>query len=341
MTKRALVTGAGGQDGYYLLRLLADLDYDIVGQTHSAGNRDGLPSRVRWHVGDLTDARFLASLLGEAAPDEIYNLAAVSSTRLAWQMPRQTAELNAFVPQQICQWIIESRPSCRLFQASSSEIFGPAQAPLQNEQTACTPQSPYGIAKLYAHSIVAAYRRQYDLHACSGILFNHESPRRPLSFVSQKIAHAAAAISLGIEETAARGDDGRPIVSGGKIRLGNLDVRRDFGFAGDYVEAMHLILQHPTADDYVVGTGQSHSIGEFCETAFRQVGLDWRDHVVVDNALRRKDDNLFTCADSSKLQRVLGWAPKKRFDELVSLMVSANIRILETARSMTGSENAS
>jgi GDPmannose 4,6-dehydratase len=332
--RRALVTGAAGQDGYYLLRLLNGLGYAV----HAHSSRAGEPDRradASWHVGPLTDRAFLDGMLGAVQPDEIYNLAAISSPRLSWQMPRETAEMNALVPLQICEWIVASRPGCRLFQASSSEIFGRTQDEAQNEETACAPQSPYGIAKLYAHNIVGAYRRQYNLHACSGILFNHESPRRPLSYVSQKIAYAAAAISLGLAESPACGEDGKPIVLAGKVHLGNLDVRRDFGFAGDTVEAMHLILQHPTADDYVVGTGDSRSIREFCDAAFTRVGLEWSDHVVFDPGLMRKVDSLFTRADASKLRRVLGWAPKTSFAELVAKMVDANVAALKTSRPET------
>jgi GDPmannose 4,6-dehydratase len=290
---------------------------------------------VHWHFGDLTERRFRETLLASSEPEEIYNLAAVSSPTLSWRISEETAAINALVPQQICEWLVAHRPACRLFQASSSEIFGRSVEPYQNEETPCAPQSPYAIAKLYAHNTVRAYRRQYGLHACSGIMFNHESPRRPLSYVSQKIAHAAAAISLGIIDTTTKDVDGRPIVCDGKVRLGNLDVRRDFGFAGDYVEAMHLILQHEEADDYVIGTGESHSVQEFCELAFQCVGRDWRDHVEIDPSLLRRLDNSYTCADARKLRAALNWAPRTGFRELVDQMVMANIAALnvgQTAR---------
>lgn len=327
VARRALVTGAAGQDGYYLVRLLGGLGYAVHAHSSKPVGPDRQPDGV-WHVGPLTDRAFLDGMLNRVQPDEIYNLAAVSSPRLSWQLARQTAEMNALVPQQLCEWIVGNRPGCRLFQASSSEIFGRTLDEAQNELTACAPQSPYGAAKLYAHSIVGAYRRQYDLHACCGIMFNHESPRRPLSYVSQKIAYAAAAISLGFEESPERGEDGRPIVTAGKVHLGNLEVRRDFGFAGDYVGAMHRILQHAPADDFVVGTGESHSIGEFCEVAFGKVGLAWRDHVVVDPGFMRKVDSVYTRADSRKIRAEIGWAPKTSFEELVDMMLEAQLRVL-------------
>jgi GDPmannose 4,6-dehydratase len=325
--KCALVTGAGGQDGFYLARRLVALGYEVHGQIHNSGPIEN----VHCHTGDLTDAAFVDDLLSSVIPDEIYNLAA-TSPRAAWESAA-TAELNALAPHRICAWIARNRPGCRLFQASSSDIFGTANGDYQNEETPCIPRSPYGVAKLYAGQIVRIYRQQYGLHACVGILFNHESPRRPLSYVSQKIAHAAAALSLGIAETAERDETGAPIVSGRKLRLGNLDIRRDFGFAGDHVEAIRLILQHATPDDYVVGTGETHSVREFCETAFGHVGLDWREHVVVDPQLLRKVDSLYTRADSRKLRETLGWLPTTGFGDLVRMMVDARVRALTDAPS--------
>jgi GDPmannose 4,6-dehydratase len=284
---------------------------------------------VTWYTGDLADPIFLNHMLTTSAPDEIYNLAAVSRPALSWDIPIESAMLNALVPHRICEFIRREKPETRLFQASSSEIYGDGPAQLQDEQTRANPRSPYGISKAYAHQTIGAYRQQYGLHLCCGIMFNHESPRRPLNFVSQKIAHAAAAASLGLTETRELDERGRPILADGKLYLGDLNVRRDFGFAGDFVEAMHLILRANTASDYAIGTGQTHSIAEFCETAFRVGGLDWRRYVEVDQSLLRKVDSHFTQADISKLRSEIGWRPRVEFPELVKMMVQERIRLLD------------
>ncbi len=320
--KTALVTGAAGQDGQYLVDLLLARDYSVHGQSRSPqGNRDN--SEFRWHVGDPANAEFLEHLILSTQPDEVYNLAAVSRPLDSWKAPGISANITAFLPHAICELLLKHRPTCRLFQASSSDMFGDCASERQDERTNFNPVSPYGVAKLYAHNIVGVYRRNQGLHACSGIHFNHESPLRQLKFVSQKIAYAAAAASLGVQTTPMLDEFGRPILSDGKVLLGDLSVRRDFGFAGDHVEAMYLILQHPTPDDYVVGTGENHSIEEFCELAFRAVGLDWNDYVRVDPKLIRKADNRFTRADPAKIQSRLGWRPRVGFQELVSMMVQA------------------
>ena len=233
--------------------------------------------------------------------------------------------MNALIPQTICDAVLKLRPQCRIFQATSSEIFGNTPVSPQNEETPCKPQSPYGIAKLCAHQFIGSYRANYRLHASSGIMFNHESPRRPLSYVSQKIAHAAAAVSLGLDETAEKDERGQPLLQGGRLKLGNLDVSRDFGFAGDYVEAMHAMVQSETADDYVIGSGRTHSIRAFCEIAFRHVGHNWNDHVVVDQSLFRAVDSRHTIADTAKIATRLGWRPKTSFDELVAMMVDHQV----------------
>jgi GDPmannose 4,6-dehydratase len=327
--KRALVTGGAGQDGWYLIDLLLARGYDVFAHSRQAVEPTRHQGRVHWHTGSLTDEAFLKTLLVAAAPDEIYNLAAVSRPAISWDVPVETALLNALVPQRICEFIRHEMPACRLFQASSSEIYGDTRAQLQDEETRANPGSPYGISKAYAHQIVGAYRQQYGLHLSCGILFNHESPRRPLNFVSQKIAHAAAAASLGLTETRELDERGRPILSDGKLYLGDIGIRRDFGFAGDFVEAMHLIVQTATASDYAVGTGHAHSIAEFCEVAFRVGGLDWSKYVAVDEQLLRRVDSHFTQADPSKLKNKLGWQPKVDFPTLVEMMVRERIRILE------------
>lgn len=328
LSKTALITGASGQDGWYLIELLLARGYKVHAQSRRfPAEAKVVPSAV-WHVGDMTDPVFLQRLMDDIAPDEIYNLAAITRPGLSWQDPEQTAILNALVPQRICQILADAAATCRLFQASTSEMFDGANGRAQTETTPFNPQSPYGISKAFAHRTVGAYRRQFNLHASCGILFNHESPRRELSFVSQKIAHAAAAISLGLQETRELDEKGRPIVANGKLRLGNIYVRRDFGFAGDVAAAMHLIVSSDQADDYIVGTGESRSIAEFCDEAFRQVGLVWQDHVIVDQALVRDVDTPFTQADASKLVTRLGWKPKVSFDALVAMMVDERIRLL-------------
>ncbi|MEH2483602.1 GDPmannose 4,6-dehydratase [Nitrobacteraceae bacterium AZCC 2146] len=329
MGKRALVTGGAGQDGWYLIDLLLARGYDVFAQSRRTVDPALHGGRVHWHIGKLTDEVFLKTLLVAAAPDEIYNLAAVSRPAISWDIPIETASLNALVPQRICEFIRHDMPTCRLFQASSSEIYGDTGAELQDEETRANPGSPYGISKAYAHQIVGAYRQHYGLHLSCGILFNHESPRRPLNFVSQKIAHAAAAAALGLTETRELDERGKPILFDGKLYLGDIGVRRDFGFAGDFVEAMHLIVRNDTPSDYAVGTGHAHSIAEFCEVAFKVGGLDWNKYVSVDQKLLRKVDSHFTQADPSKLQTQLSWQPKVNFPTLVEMMVLERIRIIK------------
>lgn len=332
-TKRALVTGGAGQDGWYLIELLLARGYRVFAHSRHPVDPDTHGGRVTWQTGDLTDESVLNGLLTTAAADEIYNLAAVSRPAQSWEIPIETALLNGLVPQRICEFIRCELPAARLFQASSSEIYGDSSAQLQNEETSMNPKSPYGISKAYAHQVIGAYRQQYGLHLSCGILFNHESPRRSLRFVSQKIAHGAAAASLGLRETRELDERGKPILFDGKLSLGDLGVRRDFGFAGDFVEVMHLIVQSSKPSDYVVGTGQDHSIAEFCETAFKAVGLDWMQFVIVDPTLVRKVDSHFTRADTSKLRTELGWTPKCDFSALVRMMVEERVRVLKLSLS--------
>jgi GDPmannose 4,6-dehydratase len=332
LSKRVLVTGATGQDGRYLFELLRRDGCEILAQTRRPSPAP--VAGVKWHSGDLTNTEFLKFLVVDLRPDEIYNLAALSRPTQSWTATHETAELNAFVPQSICELLVRHLPHCRLFQATSSEIFGDCSEKFQDENSQCLPRSPYGIAKLFAHQTIGAYRRQYGLHACSGILFNHESPYRPLSFVSQKIAYAAAAFSCGLRETPDLDELGRPILSDGMLSLGDLTVRRDFGFAADYAEAMRVILQHPEPSDYVVGTGEAHSIEDLCETAFAAVGLDWRPYIRVDRDLIRKTDSRFTRANATKIRSILGWRPRVTFKELVAIMVrsqQAHLRSLRPA----------
>ena len=335
MSKRALVTGGAGQDGWYLIELLLSRGYDISAHSRFPVDPTLHAGRVSWHAGDLTDEVFLNDLLEASIPNEIYNLAAVSRPALSWDIPIETAMLNELVPLRICEFIRRKSPTTRLFQASSSEIYGDSAAQHQDEQTKADPKSPYEISKAYAHQAVGAYRQQYGLHLSCGILFNHESPRRPLSFVSQKIAHAAAAAILGLNETRELDERGKPVLHKGKLHLGDINVRRDFGFAGDFVEAMHLIINSKTPSDFVVGTGHAHSIAEFCKEAFGFGGLDWSNFVVVDPLLLRKVDSHFTQADTSKLQSMTGWLPKIDFPALVGMMVQERMRLLKLSMEPT------
>ena len=333
MRKRALVTGGAGQDGWYLIELLLARGYDVFAHSRNRIDPQLHGGRVDWRSGDLTSEIFLNDLLAISAPDEIYNLASVSRPAESWDIPIETAVLNGLVPHRICEFIRHYLPKCRLFQASSSEIFGDTASPLQNERTPTDPKSPYGVSKACAHQTIGAYRERFDLHLSCGIMFNHESPRRALHFVSQKIAHAAAAAAIGLTETKELDERGKPILFNGKLQLGDINVRRDFGFAGDFVEVMHLILQADVPSDYVVGTGQTHSISEFCEAAFGVAGLDWKQYVVIDHSLIRKVDSHFTRADPSKLLSQLGWRPKVDFLALVTMMVKERIRLLKPSQS--------
>lgn len=333
MKKSILITGASGQDGYYLINLLRQQECILHAQSRRAVHPNSHLDGVFWHIGDPADRDFLDALIAGIKPDEIYNLAAISRPSRSWNEPRRTAEVNGWVPQEICELLLKYKPDCRLFQASSSEMFGNDSAAAQNEQTRCAPNTPYGAAKLYAHRMIGAYRKQYGLHVSTGILFNHESPRRPLAFVSQKIAYAAAALSLGLNTSSELDERGRPILSDGRIALGDLSVRRDFGFAGDYVEAMRLIVQHSVPDDYIIGTGQDHSIEDFCSHAFSFVGRRWADHVVLDPALVRKVDSRYTRADAAKIRSVLNWKPRVDFPALVSMMVTAQVAAIKNGAS--------
>ena len=332
MSRRALVTGSSGQDGPYLVEFLLARNYQVHAQSRRADTALSSQDRsLHWQAIDICNLDALHALIAEVQPDEIYNLASISRPSVSWQNPHESAKVNALIPQQICETVLRLCPQCRIFQSTSSEIFGSSAISPQDEQTPCRPQSPYGIAKLYAHLIIGAYRKNYGLHASSGIMFNHESPRRPLSYVSQKIAYAAAAVSIGLRETSEKDERGQPLLRGGKVALGNIDIRRDFGFAGDFVAAMHEMLQADTPDDYVIGTGQSNSIRSFCEIAFRHVGRDWTDHVVFDRSLFRAVDN-DTFADSSKIAAKIGWRAKTSFVDLVTMMVDHQVNRLTAAK---------
>ncbi len=324
MNKRALITGIGGQDGSLLAELLLDQGYDVSGIVRRSGasypNLEPLRERIDLVEADLSDQLALVRALRATRPHEVYNLASVSFVPASWEHPVLTAELAAVGVTALLEAIREVDASIRFYQASSSEIFGEPRESPQTEETPLSPLTPYGVAKAYAHFIVRSYRIRYGLHASAGILYNHESPRRPLEFVPRKIAHAAAAISLGLE---------------GELWLGDLDARRDWGYAGDYVRAMWLMVQQEQGDDYVVATGVTRSVRDLVETAFEHVGLDSREYVQIDESLQRGTAELHNLVgDPAKAKRALGWEPTVSFEGLVQLMVDAELERLrgEVAR---------
>jgi GDPmannose 4,6-dehydratase len=318
----ALITGITGQDGSYLADFLLEKDYDVVGivrrTSHDSYERIGhLLDRVRIVPADLLDQHSLTSVIRDVKPDEIYNLAAQSFVPTSWTQPVLTGEFTALGVTRILEAIRLAHPEARFYQASSSEMFGKVQQSPQNEATPFYPRSPYGVAKVYGHWITVNYRESYDLYTVSGILFNHESPRRGLEFVTRKVTHGVARIKLG---------------KASELRLGNLDAKRDWGFAGDYVDAMWRMLQQPDPDDYVIGTGTMHAVRDLVEIAFRHVGLDWEDYVKVDPTLVRPAEVDHLEADASKARNVLGWEPTVSFEALVTMMVDADLERLGAAR---------
>jgi GDPmannose 4,6-dehydratase len=322
---RALITGVTGQDGSYLADFLLGKGYEVHGlkRRSSSFNTDRVDHLYRdlhipgvqfhLHYGDLNDSSSLSWLLNEIRPDEIYNLAAQSHVKVSFDLPEYTTDVVATGTLRILEAIRRMGIRCRFYQASSSEMFGSTPPP-QSEDTRFHPRSPYACAKLFAHDITVNYRESYGIHASCGILFNHESPRRGETFVTRKITRAVARIHLGVQK---------------EVYVGNLDARRDWGFAGDYVRAMWMMLQQPEPDDYVIGTGEAHSVREFAETAFAHVGLDWRDHVKVDPRYFRPAEVDFLQADPSKARRRLGWEPEVGFRELVAMMVDADVAQLQ------------
>ncbi len=318
MTKRALITGITGQDGSYLAELLLDKGYEVIGMVRRSSTVNferlaHLQDRITFVAGDLLDEVSMIHLLRDHRPQEVYNLAAQSFVQTSFSQPVLTGETTALGVTRVLDAIRLVDPEIRFYQASSSEMFGKVQEVPQRETTPFYPRSPYGVAKVYGHWITVNYRESYDLHASSGILFNHESPRRGLEFVTRKITHAVARIKLGQQE---------------QLVLGDLDPQRDWGFAGDYVEAMWLMLQQDTPDDFVVCTGDTHSVREFCQVAFDHVGLRWEDHVVQDQRFMRPAEVDLLVGDASKAKKLLGWAPKTPFVELITMMVDADLALL-------------
>ncbi|MCU1453316.1 MAG: GDP-mannose 4,6-dehydratase [Acidimicrobiales bacterium] len=318
MTKRALITGITGQDGSYLAELLLGKGYEVIGMVRRSSTVNferiaHIQDRITFVPGDLLDEVSMINMLSEHRPEEVYNLAAQSFVQTSFSQPVLTGEITGLGVTRILDAVRLVDPEIRFYQASSSEMFGKVQEVPQTESTSLYPRSPYGAAKVYGHWMTINYRESYDLHASSGILFNHESPRRGLEFVTRKISNAVAKIKLGLAT---------------EVRLGNLDAQRDWGFAGDYVEAMWLMLQQDGPDDFVVATAETHEVREFCQLAFDRVGLDWEKHVKVDEKFFRPAEVDLLVGDPTKARKVLGWAPTTSFPELVHMMVDADLALL-------------
>jgi GDPmannose 4,6-dehydratase len=317
-TKRALITGVTGQDGSYLAEFLLDQGYEVIGMVRRSSTVNferiaQIQDRITLVAGDLLDEVSLISLLREHRPTEVYNLAAQSFVQTSWSQPVFTGEVTALGVTRMLDAIRIVDPDIRFYQASSSEMFGKVREVPQRETTSFYPRSPYGVAKVYGHWITINYRESYGMHATSGILFNHGSPRRGIEFVERKVAHGVAAIKLGLAS---------------ELRLGNLEARRDWGFAGDYVKAMWLMLQQEQPNDYVIATGETHSVRELCELAFGHVDLDYRDYIVQDERFFRPAEVDLLIGDSSEARAQLGWQPETSFEELVRIMVDADLVLL-------------
>ena len=320
--KKALVTGLTGQDGSYMAELLLQEGYQVFGlvrrSSHDALERvRHLAGKVKLVDGDLADSSSLDAAIRDVQPDEVYNLAAQSFVAASWKQPIMTADITGIGVARLLEAIRKFKADAKFYQASSSEMYGKVQAVPQREDTPFYPRSPYGVAKVYGHYITVNYRESYGMFACSGICFNHESPRRGLEFVTRKITNAVARIKAGLDT---------------EVRLGNLDAKRDWGFAGDYVRMMWMMLQQPKPDDFVIATGETHTVHEFVEIAFDEAGLDWKKHVVVDPAFFRPAEVDLLLGDPAKAKKVLGWEPKVSFEELVRMMVRSDLEAVSGAR---------
>jgi len=330
MTKKALITGVTGQDGSYLADLLLEKDYEVYGLIRRTSTSDltrikHIEDRIKLVPGDLMDQHSLTTVVHEIQPDEVYNLAAQSFVAASWSQPVLTGELTGLGVTRMLEAVRLAKPDARFYQASSSEMFGKVKETPQNESTPFYPRSPYGVAKVYGHSITVNYRESYGLYACAGILFNHESPRRGLEFVTRKVTNAVARIKLGKQK---------------ELRMGNLEPHRDWGFAGDYVEVMWLMLQRDEPDDYVVGSGKNTSVRDLVELAFRYAGVDMEKHLVIDRSFFRPAEVDMLLADSTKAKKKLGWEPKVSFEELIEMMVRADLE-LEANSADRASDSAS
>lgn len=316
---RALITGITGQDGSYLAEFLLEKGYEVYGLVRRSSLQTydrvaHIADSVHFVEGDLTDQSSLDQAVQQLKPDEIYNLAAQSFVPVSWNQPVLTADVTGLGALRVMEAIRKHSPQSKFLQASSSEMFGKVRESPQTERTSFHPRSPYGVAKVFGHHITVNYRESYGIFACSSICFNHESPRRGSEFVTRKVTQAAAKIKLGLAD---------------KLKMGNIDAQRDWGFAGDYIRAMWLMLQQPQADDYVIATGQTHSVKELLEVAFACVGLDWNKYVEIDPRLVRPAEVDYLCGDASKALRELGWKPRVQFKELIEMMVESDLKALQ------------
>lgn len=335
--KRALITGITGQDGSLLAEFLLQKGYQVTGlvrrdswyKNNSASHLEG---RIDILFGDMAEGVDIASAVHESEPDEIYNLASQSRPGESWSRAPETLLVNGLGAVRLFEAVRHHRPACRTYHASSSEMYGRACVAPQDEETPFNPVNPYAAAKVYAHQMARIYRDSYGLFISSGVLFNHESERRPLHFLTQKVAYGAACAALGITNSPETNEMGRPIVERGKLALGNLDIARDWGYAGDFVRAMWLMLQQEKPDEFVIGTGKLHSLRDLCEVAYRSVGLDWSDSVMSDPGLVRPLESGQTLANPAKAQRVLGWNPTVGFEDMVRKMVAAQLERLRALR---------
>ena len=330
--KTALVTGITGQDGSYLAEFLLDKGYKVVGLirrnsgTHLS-NAEHLIGRVEFIHGDLLDQSNLNKVMELAKPDEIYSLAAQSVPRESWKSALYTGEVTALGPQRLLEAMLEHAPKARFYQASSSEIYGEQKTIKITEDSPLNANNPYGVAKAYAHRMVKVYRDSYDLHASTGALFNHESPRRGIDFLTRKITMGAACIKAEVSDVPIN-EDGEPLVKDGILEIGDLKSQRDWGYSGDYIQAMWLMLQQDKPDDYVIGTGVLKTVQDVCEVAFGHLGLKWQDHIKVSDRFKRPTEISPMVADCSKAKRKLGWEPKVSFDELIKMMVDSDLGLV-------------
>lgn len=332
--KKALITGITGQDGSYLAELLLKKNYQVSGIVRKTSHEDyanigHIQDDLKLYQGDLLDPVSLREIIQKVAPDEVYNLASQSHPSESFKQPIHTAEITGIGAHRVLDATLDVNPKTKFYQASSSEMFGWVREIPQNEETPFNPANPYAAAKLYGFAMTKIYRKSYNMFAVNGILFNHESPRRHLGFVTQKVAYAAACSSLGIKNSEHLNEEGELVVKNGKVSLGNLEAKRDWGYAKDYVEAMYMMMQADEPDDFVVATGETHTIQELCEEAFGYLNLDWHDHVVVDERFVRPTETGPLVGDASKAKKILGWEPRTKFKELVRIMVDSHIARLK------------
>ena len=331
--RRTLITGITGQDGILLANALLARGHEVIGFGRRASIlartdlRDTL-SQIKLAHGDLADSVDIADAIQRHQPDDIYNLASQSAPGMSWTQSLETGDITGIGAHRVFEAARRFKPDCHIYQASSSEMFGAVRETRQNENTPFNPSNPYAVAKVYAHQMARVYRHSYRMFISCGILFNHESRYRGMRFLTQKVAYGAACASLGIDESALLNEEGEPVVRDGKLALGNLDAARDWGYAGDYVEAMVRMLQRDEPGDYAIGTGQLRTVQDLCQVAFGHVGRDWRAHVVSDPRFVRPSETGATLADASKARRVLGWAPTVSFDQMIGDMVDVHLAAL-------------